>query len=170
MTFNRKPIAFVCEDGFLIPNPVFNESSLKYLRGRYIYTQAELDKALREQDELQNSRRELADNHLGSDARTVDLKRGSDYTITEIADAHIGERQTVPSFDAPPDRKSQKGGKSQKLTQPNQAVLTPEQQAALQTGSVYVPPQTDEEGGLSAQETLQAIFGNKADNGEQPKK
>lgn len=64
----RRPIAFVAPDGWVIPTPMFKGNTPKYVAGRYLYTQAELEAAIAEQERLTHERRELVDNYIGADA------------------------------------------------------------------------------------------------------
>lgn len=146
---NVKPIAFVDEHGFIVPTPVFNEESKKHIRGRYIYTTKELDIAIRECNELQEERRKLADIHLGSGAVRADMSPGD--TAQSTAHEVLGERETVPGFNAPPTKGSKRGGVNKAVQLPN-VVETPETLDAKQkpTG-----------GSLNINEAISNAFGGK---------
>lgn len=99
----RRPIAFVAPDGWVIPNPTFKGNTPKFITGRYLYTQAELDAAIAEQERLTNERRNLVDNYIGEDAQRYDVLEG--LSAEDVIGEAIIETQTVPSFVANPKRK-----------------------------------------------------------------
>lgn len=151
-----KPIAFISENGTIIPAPNFTKFSSQYVKGRHIYTKEELKLAMAEQARQTAIRRKLADSHYGADAQRI--------TVTESVsedDALTfgeGERETVPAMTADPRRKRKQGGASRKVVTPNIAPL-PE---TLHTETKAI--ETDTEGnyetdGLDAAEVRQALFG-----------
>lgn len=99
----RRPIAFVAPDGWVIPNPTFKGNTPKFITGRYLYTQAELDAAIAEQERLTNERRNLVDNYIGEDAQRYEVLEG--LSAEDVIGEAIIETQTVPSFVANPKRK-----------------------------------------------------------------
>lgn len=155
MHTSRKPLAFVDESGFIIPQPTFNDESLKHLRGRFIYTVADLKTAIEEMNQRQEERRHVADNLYGSAAVTMDA--GYDVIGDEIK-ALEGERQTVPSLSAAPTRKRKSGGPSEKLTQPNYAPL-PEAMNKPQNGMDLSEEERADLHGIDTAEAVKAMFG-----------
>lgn len=101
----RRPIAFVAQDGWVIPTPMFKGNTSKYIVGRYLYTQAELEAAIAEQERLTQERRDLVDNHIGEDAQRYEITQG--LTAEDVIDEAIIDSETVPSFIANPKRRKQ---------------------------------------------------------------
>lgn len=115
-----RPLAFVDEGGYIIPNPTFTNESLKHIKGRFIYTKADLDEAIVAMNRKQDERRQLADSHFGAEA----VRAPADFeVIGDVIDDMSGTRETIPSFTASPTRKRQSGGASKKLAQPNYSPL-----------------------------------------------
>lgn len=155
MKLHGKPIAFVDSTGYVVPNPNFTAESLRYIQGRFIYTQAELEIAMQDMNRRTEERRMVADAHYGADAANMP----DDYEVVEdVITGMAGQRDTVPSFTAPPNNPRKTQGKSKKLTAPNVAPM-PE--------SLHREPQgvnlTDEERadlqGIDVKETTVAFFG-----------
>lgn len=157
MQHSRKPIAFVDEGGFVVPNPVFSPESNKHVKGRFIYTQAELDAAIADMNRRQDDRRMLADSHYGGDA--VQIKPDFEEVTAVIADMD-GQRETVPSMTAAPNRPRKTGGKSEKLTQPNLAPL-PETLNKPQQGVGLTDEEREELQGVDTNAAIKAMFGAK---------
>lgn len=151
----RKPLAFVDESGFIVPQPTFNDESLKHLKGRFIYTTTELNRAIKEMNERQQERRSVADDLYGSAA--IQMNAGYE-TIGKEIEKLTGERNTVPSFSAPPTRRRQSGGKSEKLTQPNYAPL-PEDLNKPQNGMNLTEEERSDLQGIDTAEAVKAMFG-----------
>lgn len=101
----RRPLAFVAQDGWVIPAPMFKGNTAKYVVGRYLYTQAELDAAITEQERLTHERRELVDSYIGEDAQRFDIPQG--LTAEDVIGEAVVESETVPSFIANPKRRKQ---------------------------------------------------------------
>ena len=120
MKHTQRPIAYVDESGYVVPNPTFTESSMRYMKGRYIYTQTELKHAIEDMNRRQDERRRLADKHYGGDAVQTPAEFEVIEEVTEVMDGH---RETVPSLTAAPTRPRKTEGKSRKLMMPNEAEL-----------------------------------------------
>lgn len=116
----KKPLAFVDDSGYVVPNPVFSEMSVKYARGRFLYTQTEVKEALEAMNARTLERRYLADKEYGNDMVRADPAEADPLAIAKELD---GVRETVPSFNASPNRKRTQGGISKKLKQPNEIPL-----------------------------------------------
>ncbi len=148
----RRPLAYVDPTGYVVPNPTFTDESIKHMPGRFIYTQADLTRAIEDMNRRTEERRQLADQEYGADVVSVP----SELTYEEASERLAGTRETVPSFDQPSSAKKKRGGPSQKLTMPNVAPL-PE--------TLHVEPVQYEEGeapvGINAGAVAQAMFGSK---------
>lgn len=151
----QKPLAFVDESGFVIPNPTFNTESLKHIKGRFIYTKTEFKRAIDDMNKRQDERRQLADQHFGGEAVLMDA---SYETIESEVDRLSGTRETVPSLSASPARKKKEGGKSEKLTQPNYAPL-PDTMNAPQQGVNLTDEEREDLQGIDTASALKAMFG-----------
>lgn len=152
---SQKPLAFVDDSGFVIPNPTFNSESLKHIKGRFIYTQTEFKRAIEEMNKRQDERRILADQHFGADAVLMDA---SYETIEDEVDRLSGTRETVPSLSASPTRKKKEGGKSEKLTQPNYAPL-PDTLNVPQQGINLTEEEREDLQGIDTASAVKAMFG-----------
>lgn len=152
---SQKPLAFVDESGFVIPNPTFNSESLKYIKGRFIYTQTEFKRAIAEMNQRQDERRQLADQHFGADAVLMDTTYD---VIEDEVDRLSGTRETVPSLSATPTRKKKEGGKSEKLTQPNYAPL-PDTLNVPQQGINLTEEEREDLQGIDTASAVKAMFG-----------
>ena len=157
MHLQGKPLAFVDEGGFVVPNPVFSEETLRHIKGRFIYTPAELQQAIADMNRKQDERRMLADSHYGADAVQIDA---SFEEVTAVINDMDGHRETVPSMTASPNRKRKTEGKSQKLTQPNYAPL-PETLDVPQQGVNLTDEEREDLQGIDAGATITALFGAK---------
>lgn len=155
MKSTQKPIAFVDESGYIIPNPTFPAESLKYIKGRFIYTETELRRAVAEMKQRQNERRALADEHFGAEAVLMDTAY---ETIEDEVDRLSGTRETVPSMTASPKRPKKTDGKSNKLTQPNYAPL-PENLNEPPRGVDLTDEEREELHGIDTAAAVQAMFG-----------
>lgn len=155
MNHSMKPLAFVDESGYVIPNPTFKEESLKHIKGRFVYTPAEFEQAIRDMNRKQDERRMLADSHYGAHARLAPV--GYD-TIEDVVDELAGQRETVPSMIASPTRKRKTDGKSERLVTPNISPL-PETLNKEQQGMNLTPEERDDLRGIDTAEAVQAMFG-----------
>lgn len=157
MQLQGKPLAFVDESGFVIPNPVFSTESLRHIRGRFIYTPSEFKQAVDDMNKKQDERRMLADSHYGADAVQIDP---AFEEVTAVIDEMDGQRETVPSMTASPTRKRKTEGKSQKLTQPNYAAL-PDTLDMPQQGVDLTDEERADLRGIDTSAALTAMFGAK---------
>lgn len=151
----NKPIAFVDETGFIIPNPNYSQETLKHVKGRFIYTEEELDSAIKEMNRLQNSRRELADKHYGADA--IHVPREFD-DIEDVIQQMDGTRETVPSMKASQKRGKKTEGKSNKLKAPNvsDAPLSLHKE---REGINLTEEELDDYRGIDSSDAVAALFG-----------
>lgn len=152
----RRPIAFVDQSGFVIPAPNFNAESARHINGRFIYTTAELEMAIEEQERLQTERRALADDLYGAEAKNAQI--GPHDVIGDVIENMEGVRETVPSFTADPKRTRKTQGPSNKLHRPNRAHLPPTLEGLPKTVDV------DAEGnpvGIDTNAAVAAMFGSK---------
>lgn len=151
----NKPLAFVDESGFIIPNPTFNNESMKHIKGRFIYTQTELKNAYEEMNRRQDERRALADNHFGAEA----IQAPADYEVLgDVIEDLSGTRETVPSLTASPTRKRKTEGASQKLKQPNYAPL-PKSLDKPQQGVNLTDEERADLQGIDTADAVKAMFG-----------
>ena len=156
MNVHSKPLAFVDESGFIIPNPTFNTESMKHIKGRFIYSQTELKQAIADMNRRQDERRALADNHYGGDAVVIDAGY---ETIEDAHEAMAGQRETIPSLTASPTRKRKTEGPSQKLKQPNYAPL-PDSLDKPQQGVNLTEEERADLQGIDTAEAVKAMFGH----------
>lgn len=157
MQLNRKPIAFVDESGYIVPNPTFSSESIKHLKGCFLYTPEELKQAMDDMNRRQNERRVLADKYYGGEAVEVPA---SYETIEAVIENMDGVRETVPSMTASPNRKRQTQGKSEKLRAPNMAEL-PDSLHKEQFGVGLTKEERDNVHGIDAGSVVDAMFGKK---------
>lgn len=150
-----KPIAFVDETGFIVPNPNYSQETLKHVRGRFIYTQAELDSAIKEMNRLQNSRRELADKHYGSDA--IHVPRDFD-DVEDVIQQMDGTRETVPSMKASSSRGRKTEGTSKKLKAPNMTEA-PTSLHKEPEGINLTEEELEDYRGIDSSDAVAALFG-----------
>lgn len=151
----QKPLAFVDESGYVIPNPTFNPESMKHIKGRFIYTKTEFNRAMEDMNRRQDERRMLADQHYGGEAVLMDA---SYEVIEDEVDRLAGTRETVPSMSASPTRKKKTEGKSEKLTQPNYAPL-PDTLDKPQQGMNLTEEEREDLQGIDTADALKAVFG-----------
>lgn len=150
-----KPIAFVDESGFIVPNPTFNKESSKHIKGTFIYTQQQLVEAVEAMNRRQDERRMLADNHFGSEA----IRAPADYeVIGDVIEDLAGQRETIPSLDASPTRPRKTNGKSMKLSQPNVSQL-PETLNVPQQGVNLTPEERADLQGIDVAQATREMFG-----------
>ena len=157
MQLNRKPIAFVDESGFIVPNPTFSSESIKHLKGRFLYTPEELRQATEDMNRRQSERRILADKHYGGEAVEVPAAY---ETIESVIEHMDGTRETVPSMTASPNRKKQTQGKSEKLRAPNMADL-PDTLHVEPTGVNLSDEEREDLRGIDTNSVVDAMFGKK---------
>lgn len=155
MNHSMKPLAFVDESGYVIPNPTYKEESIKHIKGRFIYTSAEFEEAIRDMNRKQDERRMLADSHYGAHARLAPVEYD---TIGDVVDALAGQRETVPSMIASPTRKGKTGGVSQRVVAPNVSPL-PESLNKEPQGMNLTPEEREDLHGIDTAEAVQAMFG-----------
>lgn len=152
-----KPIAFVDASGFVVPTPTFNKESLNHIKGTFIYTKEQFDRAVEEMNRLQDERRMLADNHYGADA----IRAPANYeVIGDVMEELDGVRETVPSLSASPTRTRKTTGKSLKVQQPNYAPL-PETLTVAQQGVGLSEEERADLQGIDVAEATRAMFGAK---------
>lgn len=155
----KKPIAYVSADGFVIPSPNFSSTTQRFMQGgRYIYTQKELQLAIAEQNRLQDERRELADKHYGSEAIQHPIFEGETAEDVIEYDMSTRPRETIPSFTASPNRKGSAGGKSKRVTTPNEKPL-PDSLNQPQNGMNLTDEELDSAVGITPAQAVQAVFG-----------
>lgn len=155
MNTSRKPLAFVDESGYVVPNPIFTDESKKHVKGRFVYSATELQNVIADMNRRQDERRRLADDHYGADAILAPV----DYDTIEDAIGDLaGTRETIPSFNASPTRTRKTTGQSQKLTQPNYAQL-PETLDKPQNGVNLTEEARADLVGIDTAEATRAIFG-----------
>ena len=157
MQLNRRPIAFVDESGYVVPNPTFSSESIKHLKGRFIYDAEEFDNAVDEMNRKQEERRRLADKYYGAEAvRVPAAYEDVNNVITEMD----GTRETVPSFTAAPNRTKKTTGKSHRVVAPNEAPL-PESLHEQPRGMNLTEEELQDNKGIDVDGALTAMFGNK---------
>lgn len=143
----QRPLAFIDETGYIVPNPTFSEESKRHLKGRFIYTPSELDAAIEEMKRRTDDRRYLADREYG--AEMVRAPHGMEQ-IADAVEALEHEKMTVPGFDKPPSAKRKTGGVSGALKAPNEAPLP---------ASMNTPVERSDAKNIDAAAAMTAMFG-----------
>lgn len=153
---NRRPLAFVAPDGFVIPCPKFQPNTIKYFTGRFLYTTAELSAAIAEQERLTQERRVLADMYVGEDAQRFGMYEGD--TAEDVIDRNTIQTETVPSFAAVPTRPRKPRRRVPGGAIPSIAD-TPATLHEGPRGMNMTQEQLDESQGIDANAAVAAMFG-----------
>lgn len=158
MRLNAKPIAYVDESGFIVPNPNYSDETIRSIKGKFLFTKEELELAISEMNRLQDARRTLADKHYGAEA--VDAPYVID-NVEEAVKSMARERETVPSFTASPSRGRKKDGESKRVTMPNEVEL-PDSLHKEPSGINLTEEELEVFNGIDKDAAVAALFGEQS--------